>query len=134
VVTDAGRVPLREASFDRVLLDAPCSGLGVLRRRAEARWRVRPDDVVELAALQRRLLLSAASSVRPGGRLVYAVCTLTPEETLGVDEHASGALGAFAAVEPPGPPWRAWGRGALLLPGDAGTDGMFVLVLERAVR
>jgi 16S rRNA (cytosine967-C5)-methyltransferase len=133
VVADAGAPPWRDAAFDRVLLDAPCSGLGVLRRRAEARWRVRPGDVAGLAALQRRLLTSAARLVVPGGRLVYAVCTTTEEETLGVDDHAARALPGFHALDAPAPPWRAHGRGGLLLPGDAGTDGMFVLRLERAV-
>jgi 16S rRNA (cytosine967-C5)-methyltransferase len=133
VVADAGDPPWRDAAFDRVLLDAPCSGLGVLRRRAEARWRIRPGDIAGLAALQRRLLTSAATLVAPGGRLVYAVCTTTEEETLGVDEHAARALPGLHALDVPPPPWRAHGRGGLLLPGDAGTDGMFVLRLERAV-
>jgi 16S rRNA (cytosine967-C5)-methyltransferase len=130
VVADARRPPLRPGSFDRVLLDAPCSGLGVLRRRPEARWRVTPADVDDLAALQRDLLRSAATLVRPGGRLVYSVCTVTVAETLAIDAWAHDALDGFAALAPPGAPWRPHGRGALLLPHDAGTDGMFVLSLE----
>jgi 16S rRNA (cytosine967-C5)-methyltransferase len=69
------------ASCDGVLVDAPCSGLGVLRRNPEARWRLRPADIVVLAERQAMLLNQAAPLVKPGGRLVYAVCTLTPEET-----------------------------------------------------
>ena len=131
VVADGRRPPVRVGSFDRVLLDAPCSGLGVLRRRPDARWRVLPGDVRDLASLQRVLLSAAAAAVRPGGRLVYAVCTLSREETVEVDEWARAHLPGFTAVAPPPPPWRPLGRGAILLPSDAHTDGMFVLSLTR---
>jgi 16S rRNA (cytosine967-C5)-methyltransferase len=130
-VADGRRLPFVEGSFDRVLVDAPCTGLGVLRRRADARWRVRTRDVAELAGLQRELLASAAGAVKPGGRLVYSVCTLTSLETVGVDAFAASELPDFVAVPPPGDPWRPHGRGALLVPSAARTDGMFVLVLER---
>jgi 16S rRNA (cytosine967-C5)-methyltransferase len=130
VVADGTRPPFAPGSFDRVLVDAPCSGLGVLRRRAEARWRVAEADLAALAALQRDLLTAAAALVRPGGRLVYSVCTVTDEETIAIDEWAIGALPAMRASTPPSAPWRPHGRGALLLPHDAGTDGMFLLVLE----
>ena len=131
VVADGRRPPVRDGSFDRVLLDAPCSGLGVLRRRPDARWRVLPGDVRDLASLQRVLLSAAADAVRPGGRLVYAVCTLSREETIEVDEWAHVHLPGFTAVAPPTAPWRPLGRGAILLPSDAHTDGMFVLSLTR---
>jgi 16S rRNA (cytosine967-C5)-methyltransferase len=131
VVADGRRPPVRPGSFDAVLLDAPCTGLGVLRRRPDARWRLDPADVETLAALQRDLLGAVAGAVRPGGRLVYAVCTYSDAETLGVDAWAEEHLVGFRAVEPPGAPWRRHGRGALLLPSDADTDGMFVLTLER---
>jgi len=131
VVADGRALPVGSGGFDRVIVDAPCSGLGVLRRRPDARWRVQPADVTELAILQRELLSSAARSVRPGGRLVYAVCTLTRAETLDADDWAAANLGDFVAVDRPGAPWRPHGRGALILPHDAGTDGMFVLSLER---
>lgn len=72
---------LAPASCNGVLVDAPCSGLGVLRRNPEARWRLQPADIVVLAERQAMLLNQAAPLVKPGGRLVYAVCTLTPEET-----------------------------------------------------
>jgi 16S rRNA (cytosine967-C5)-methyltransferase len=121
LVADAEAPPFRFGSFDRVLLDAPCSGLGTLRRRADARWRIVPEAVERLAGLQRRMLLAAAALVRPGGVLVYSVCTLTsaegPEVALAVD---------WPIEPPPGDPWRAWGSGAVLLPQTAGTDGMFV--------
>jgi 16S rRNA (cytosine967-C5)-methyltransferase len=130
VVADGIHPPFAPRSFDRVLLDAPCSGLGVLRRRAEARWRVTEDDIAALAALQRELLTAAATLVRPRGRLVYSVCTVSDDETTAVDAWARDALHEFTALAPPAAPWRAHGRGALLLPHDAGTDGMFLLVLE----
>jgi 16S rRNA (cytosine967-C5)-methyltransferase len=132
VVGDARRPPLVDATFDRVLLDAPCSGIGVLRRRADARWRLEPGAITELATLQRELLAAAAPLVRPGGVLVYSVCTLTAEETLAVDDWAATTLTDFEAQPPPGAPWNPHGRGALLLPQAAGTDGMFVLVLRRS--
>jgi 16S rRNA (cytosine967-C5)-methyltransferase len=103
-----------------------------LRRRPDARWRIQPGDVEDLAGLQRNLLAAAALAVKPGGRLVYSVCTLTRTETLDIDEWAKGALPEVDAIDPPGPPWRPYGRGAILLPSDAHSDGMFVLVLERA--
>ena len=123
VVADGTQPGLRPGSFDVVLLDAPCSGLGVLRRRADARWRVAPGDVDRLVALQRRLLSAAVELVRPGGQLVYSVCTLTAAES--VDQarwfEATAAVTAMAA---PTDPWRPWGSGAILLPQAAGTDGM----------
>jgi 16S rRNA (cytosine967-C5)-methyltransferase len=130
VVADGRALPVRLASADRVLVDAPCTGLGVLRRRPEARWRIGPDQVAPLAELQRELLRAAAEIVRPGGVVVYSVCTLTHEETSGVD-WAARDLPGLEAEPPPGPPWRPRGRGALLLPHDAHTDGMFVLRLRR---
>ncbi|MGZ8753305.1 MAG: hypothetical protein ACXW1S_10030, partial [Acidimicrobiia bacterium] len=84
----------------------------------------------QLAELQRLLLDAAATAVRPGGILVYSVCTLTAAETLEIDTWAATALAGFDAVAPPGAPWRPHGRGALLLPSTAGTDGMFVLRLR----
>jgi 16S rRNA (cytosine967-C5)-methyltransferase len=131
VVADGQRLPFRSDSFDAVLVDAPCTGLGVLRRRPDARWRVDPGAVETLATLQRALLAAAADAVRPGGVLVYAVCTFSDAETIKVDAWAGKHLAGFAALDPPGAPWRPHGRGALLLPSDADTDGMFVLVLQR---
>jgi 16S rRNA (cytosine967-C5)-methyltransferase len=132
IVADGRALPVRAGAFDRVLLDAPCSGLGVLRRRPEARWRIDADAPEVLAGLQRELLAAAAAVVRPGGVIVYSVCTLTTAETLDVDAWAATAtaLAGFEALPPPGPPWRPHGRGALLLPSVAGTDGMFILRLR----
>lgn len=131
VAADTRRLPFGEAAglFDRVLLDAPCSGLGVLRRRPEARWRLDPSDIGRLAGLQRALLASAVASVRPGGLVAYSVCTLSREETVGIDAWAGKTFPHLSAVPPPGEPWKPHGRGALLLPTAAGTDGMFLLLL-----
>lgn len=129
VVADGRRPPFPEGCFERVLVDAPCSGLGVLRRRPDARWRVAPDDVGRLAGLQRDLLAAAAPLVAPGGRLVYSVCTLTRAETLEIDRWAASALAGWRAVPVPASPWQRLGRGGLLLPQSAGTDGMYVLGL-----
>ncbi len=127
---DGCRPPLRPATFDRVLIDAPCTGLGTLRRRADARWRMDAAGLERLSGLQGHLVDGAAGLVRPGGTLVYSVCTLTERETVGVDEHLAKVHPALEPLAPPDPPWRPWGRGALLLPHDADTDGMFVLRLR----
>lgn len=84
VVADATASPYRDGAFDRVLVDAPCSGLGVLRRRPDARWRIDPAAPDRLAELQVRIVRDAARLVRPGGSLVYSVCTLTRAENDGV--------------------------------------------------
>lgn len=134
VVADAAHPPLRAGSLDRVLVDAPCSGLGVLRRRPDARWRIQEADVERLVELQRSLLDGAAALVRPGGTLVYSVCTLTLEETEGVDRWLASACPHLEPLPPPGPPWEPLGRGARLLPQAAGTDGMYLLGLRRSNR
>ena len=131
LVADGRRPPLAGGGFDRVLLDAPCSGLGVLRRRPEARWRLDPADIDRVADLQRELFTAAVAQVRPRGLVAYCVCTLTREETVDIDEWAAGAFPSLTPVTAPGPPWRPHARGALLLPTAVGTDGMFLLLLQR---
>ncbi len=86
VAGDGTRPAWPEGTFDRVLVDAPCSGLGALRRRPESRWRRRREDLEELVPLQRALLDSAADSVRPGGVVLYATCSPVVAETAGVVE------------------------------------------------
>ena len=132
VAADGTRPPWRASAFDRVLVDAPCSGLGTLRRRADLRWRVDRDAVARLAALQRRLLGAAADLVRPGGVLVYSVCTLTVDESLGVDEWLADERPGLEPIDVPGDPWAPWGRGAVLLPQAAGTDGMCLFRYRRS--
>jgi 16S rRNA (cytosine967-C5)-methyltransferase len=131
LVADGRQVPLRDGALDRALVDAPCSGLGALRRRPDARWRVDPDDVARLVRLQRELLIGARDAVRAGGTLVYSVCTMTAEETLGIDEWLAERHPELVALDRPDRPWAAHGRGALLLPQAAGTDGMYLLRLRR---
>jgi 16S rRNA (cytosine967-C5)-methyltransferase len=118
-----GDAPLA-ASYDRVLLDAPCSGLGVLRRHPEAKWRRAPDDVPPLAALQARLLDALAPRVRPGGVLVYSVCTFT-------DDEGPRQLARFVAAHPQfridGEPLRTW-------PHRDDADGFFAVRLVRELR
>jgi 16S rRNA (cytosine967-C5)-methyltransferase len=103
---DATFPPFADASFDAVLLDAPCSGLGTMRSHPEIRWRRSPAEVSALAATQRRLLSAAADLVRPGGRLVYATCTLLAEEN-------DDVISAFLAERPA---WRVEGPRGLLEP------------------
>jgi len=124
-------VPLE--SFDLVLLDAPCSGLGTLRRHPEVKLRRTPEDVDRLAQLQARLLESVQRYVRPGGLLVYAVCTLTPEEC---DEQLQRFLAAFPQFRierpPAGFPADCLDRDFLrTLPHRTGTDGFFAARLRR---
>jgi len=121
--------------FPRVLLDAPCTGLGTIRRRPEIKWRRRPEDLARAASLQAELLAGVAGAVAGGGLLVYSTCSLEPEET-------DAVLAVFLALHPdfhletPGP----IGSGAGLLDGAGllrawphrhGTDGFFVARLRR---
>jgi 16S rRNA (cytosine967-C5)-methyltransferase len=131
IAADGCAPPFVSGTFDRVMIDAPCSGLGVLRRRPDARWRIRPDGIPRLAALQRRLLHAGMQLVRPGGLLLYSVCTMTLAETAGVDRWLAGAFPDARPVMPALPPhWDRVGRGVRVLPQSAGTDGMFLLMLR----
>ena len=85
-------LPFRQ-SFDRILADAPCSGTGTLARNPEIKWRLKPEDLERLPAIQSKILSSALKLLRPGGRLVYSTCSLEPEE----NEHV--VEGVLAAVE-----------------------------------
>ncbi len=128
---DGAQLPFRDGSFDRVLVDAPCSGLGALRRRPDARWRIEPDAIERLATLQRRLVDEAVRVLAPGAMLVYSVCTLSVLESTGVDDHLASVHPELVPAAPMEGPWIASGRGWLLLPQAAGTDGMYVLRLRR---
>ncbi|MDT7857073.1 transcription antitermination factor NusB [Rubrivirga sp. S365] len=120
--------------FDRVLLDAPCSGTGVLAKRADLRWNRSPEDLRELAALQDRLLDAAARAVRPGGLLVYSTCSVEAEEN---DDRVGAFLARHAnfSLEPVGDlvpePMRDGGV-YRALPHVHGTDGAFAARLRRA--
>lgn len=122
IVGDARELDLDSRKYDAVLVDAPCSGLGSLRRRPDARWRIDEDEISTLTELQRDLVAAAAHHVRPGGVVVYSVCTLTDEETIGVDEWIANAHPDLVPeAEVPGG-WEPIGRGVRILPGT--TDGM----------
>lgn len=137
VVADGTRGPWRPDTFDGVLVDAPCSGLGVVRRRPELRWRRAADDVAALASLQGALLAALAPKVRPGGALVYSVCTWTAVETVGVVDTFLTGHGDYT-IEPTAdaglPGGHATGPGLQLSSAVHGCDGMYVAVLRRAPR
>lgn len=128
-----GRDPGTDPGFDRVLVDAPCTGLGALRRRPEARWRRVPGDVPQLAKLQRELLTSAIRLTRPGGVVLYATCSPHLVETVGViadalRRHPVTALDARPLFDPveslgAGPYVQLW-------PHLHGTDAMFAAALK----
>jgi 16S rRNA (cytosine967-C5)-methyltransferase len=124
VGADGRRLPWPDATFDRVLVDAPCSGLGALRRRPDARWRITADAVDRLVEVQRALVDEAHRVLRPGGTLVYSVCTLSNAESLGVDAHVEANHPELVPVPVVEAPWHRHGRGAIVLPHHAGTDGM----------
>jgi 16S rRNA (cytosine967-C5)-methyltransferase len=133
-----GRDPdLPEESFDRVLVDAPCTGLGSLRRRPEARWRRQPADLPPLTRLQRELLVAALRAVRPGGVVAYVTCSPHMVETqVTVSEGArrSGVEVDFVDARPllpPGMPGLGAGPTVQLWPHRHGTDAMFLAVLRR---
>jgi 16S rRNA (cytosine967-C5)-methyltransferase len=114
------------ASADLVLVDAPCSGSGTWRRNPETRWRLTPGRLDRLTTLQAHLLDLAAGLVRPGGVLVYAVCSLLAEEGRGQAEAFAARHSAFVPEDLPIQGGRAAGRGRLLSPAHDRTDGFFV--------
>ena len=135
VVADGRRPPWEPGSFDRVLLDAPCTGLGALRRRPEVRWRRGPDDVAPLAALQQELLDSALAAVRPGGVVAYVTCSPHVAETVAVVERAARRddveVLPVASLFPEVPDVARAEHGQLW-PHRHGTDAMFLALLRRS--
>ena len=125
VVADGRHPPFDQLTFDAVLLDAPCTGLGTLRRRPEIVHRTGPEDVRNLSELASELLDSALRLVRPGGRVVFSVCTVTPSETIDV---VAGHDARPPDLDLPG---RPMGPGWLLAPHLGDTDGMFIAVIDR---
>jgi len=113
----------RTDTFDAVLVDPPCSGLGTLQGRPDLRWRAQPERIPELAELQLKLLTAGAAALKPGGALVYSTCTISPRENEQVVERFLGAHGDFALDRPP----------RQVLPHREGTDGFFYARLRRAV-
>ncbi|MDH6281354.1 RsmB/NOP family class I SAM-dependent RNA methyltransferase [Prescottella agglutinans] len=129
-----GRDPGLDGGYDRILVDAPCTGLGALRRRPEARWRRQPSDVAGLAKLQRELLESALKLVRPGGVVLYSTCSPHVAETVTVVADAvrrHGAIPLDTRELVPGVPGLGDGPGVQLWPHRHGTDAMFMAALKR---
>lgn len=133
VLWDGGERPPTKTRFDGVLVDAPCSGLGTWQRNPHARWTTTAADVTELAQIQQRLLRTAATGVKPGGRLIYAVCTLTHAETSGVSDEFERSHSDFQPDPQPTPlyPPRPATARHWLWPMDGG-NGMFVATWRRA--
>jgi 16S rRNA (cytosine(967)-C(5))-methyltransferase len=138
IAADGLRAPWRPATFDRVLADVPCSNLGSLRRRPEARWRKTPDDVPELAAVQRGLLNAALESVRPGGVVAYVTCSPHLAETRDVVTAVADRRGDVTILDAPAvlaevPGLRAYDpRFAQFWPHRHGTDAIFLALLRRS--
>jgi 16S rRNA (cytosine967-C5)-methyltransferase len=133
-VGDATKLEGIPGGYDRVLLDAPCTGLGALRRRPEARWRRTPADLPELTGLQANLLRAATRLVRPGGVIAYVTCSPHPAETteLVTAALASGDLEALDARPLfPGLPELGDGPFVQMWPHRHGTDAMFAALLRR---
>lgn len=131
-----GRDPGLDPGFDRILVDAPCTGLGALRRRPEARWRRQPGDVADLVKLQKELLASAIGLLRPGGVVLYSTCSPHMSETVGVvsdavRRHGVEQLDTRELV--PGVPDLGSGPGVQLWPHRHGTDAMFMAALRKPV-
>lgn len=130
---DGGEKLPTKAKFDGVLIDAPCSGAGTWQRNPDGRWTTTPADVRELGDVQRRLILNAATAVKPGGRLIYAVCTLTRTETEVVADLCSNQLSGFESLslpdwpnEPPAASNRKW-----IWPQAFRGNGMFLAAWQR---
>ena len=138
LVADGTRPPWPDGTFDRVLIDVPCSGLGALRRRPEARWRKTEADLVELTALQRALLRSALAVVRPGGVVGYVTCSPVPAETSDVVTDVAASLPGTELLDAPAvlpgiPGVRSANPlFAQLWPHRHGTDAIFIALLRRA--
>jgi len=133
VAWDGGpRLPTK-TKFDGVLVDAPCSGIGTWHRNPHARWTTTAEDVKELSDVQQRILRHAAAAVKPGGKLVYAACTLADLETTRVVEGFERQCGEFQrlAVRNPLAPGLTPGGLLSLWPQESGGNGMCVAAWVR---
>lgn len=125
-------LPFREGSFERVLVDAPCSGTGTLRHNPEIRWRISAPDIVELSNRQRQILTGASQVVKPGGRLIYSTCSVEPEENEAV-------VSAFIQRSPDFEPAKLATKETFITPTGAArtwpqrddTDGFFIAAFTR---
>jgi 16S rRNA (cytosine967-C5)-methyltransferase len=125
-------LPLAEEAFERVLVDAPCSGTGTLRRNPEIRWRITPADIQDLSQRQKRLLSNAAGAVKPGGRLVYSTCSVEIDENEDVrKEFLENNKGYRPAELPLDSALKTSVSTARTWPHRNGTDGFFICAFER---
>lgn len=132
------RVGRLRGKIDRVLVDTPCSGTGTLRRNPDLKWRMSPAALEELGVKQRAILAAAARLAKPGGRLVYATCSLLPEENESVVDHFLAATAGWRRLDAP----QALSAAGVVIPGQSGldlhldpmqhgTDGFYAALLER---
>ncbi len=133
VTWDGGKKLPTKTKFDGVLVDAPCSGVGTWQRNPHARWTTTLADVKELGDVQKQLLANVAASVKPGGKLIYAVCTLTKSETADVVEAFEKEFVDFKplSVKNPLKPEEPVSMPVWIWPQDCGGNGMFVAVWQR---
>jgi len=136
VLCEDGREIGPDGYFDRVLVDAPCTGLGSLRRRPESRWRKQPSDLPPLTKLQRELLAAALRAVRPGGLVAYVTCSPHPVETQMSLRETLKRVGGAELLDareslPEGMPGLGEGPTVQLWPHRHGTDAMFLSILRR---
>jgi len=140
LIADMTAQPPLEAGFDRILIDAPCSGTGTLRRHPEIRWRLTPEAIKLISLRQERLLERAAGLLTDGGRLVYSVCSMEPEEGERVIAAFLDRFPEFSPVdlvkELPAPARPLVGDDRFLRtdPSRDGLDGFFAVALERTGR
>jgi 16S rRNA (cytosine967-C5)-methyltransferase len=125
-------LPFTAQSFDRVLVDAPCTGTGTLRRNPEIRWRISQPDIADLAERQRRILFNASRMVRPCGRLVYSTCSVEPEENEEVVRAFLLETPSFRQIRAEGHTTHLSSEAAIRTwPHREGTDGFFIAAFER---
>ena len=132
VLNGESGLPFRDGSFERILVDAPCSGTGTLRHNPEIRWRISAPDILELSQRQRQILTNASLAVKPGGRLVYSTCSVEPEENEAVvsafiersSEFTTMKLTVDETLLTPIGAVRTW-------PQRQNTDGFFVMAFTR---
>lgn len=125
-------LPFPEALFDRVLVDAPCSGTGTLRHNPEIRWRLSSSDIKDLAQRQQAILANAGRVVKPGGRLIYSTCSVEPEENEAVVQDFLQKNERFRLVDLKAALGKTSTGAIRLWPHREGTDGFFICVMERS--
>jgi 16S rRNA (cytosine967-C5)-methyltransferase len=134
VLWEGGAKLPTKTKFNGVLVDAPCTGVGTWQRNPHARWTTTAQDVSELSAIQKNILANAAAAVKPGGRLIYSVCTLTKSETVQVADDFESKFKDFQplAISNPSAPKQPASSRLWIWPQDSGGNGMFIAVWQKA--